>query len=323
MRWMSVFAVVLTALSANAQTPDTDMSVQSLPEDYLAGVPPDSVIQGFLCPMHPHVTAEQPGRRCYLCDMELVDGRIRMPHGSHEPRYGGIFFMSRDNWHHIEGALPQPGLFRFYLYDNYSLPMPVVYASGRLVFQEFIGPDGEILHPPVDTPLVPASDGVSFIVADDRLAPGRDFHVRIRFSSEQPEEDRFDFTFYAHSGPALPEKNLTQDALELPQTPTALLAAIRVRVETVDTLIAQNRLTEIFLPALETKNLALTLLDHGHVVNEEDTHALSVAVKTVVKAAWLLDLYGDYGDKPEAEKACRMLTEATEKIRRLYGASSP
>jgi hypothetical protein len=319
--WRLLFFILAVPCSIPAQTPQSGMPADMPAADYLRGVPPDSIIRGYLCPMHPGVTAEQAGQTCYLCGMALVDGRIKMPHASHEPHYGGLFFMSRNNWHHIEGALPEPGVFRFYLYDNYSNPMPVLHASGRLVLQEFRDENGDEVRPPVHVPLVPSPDGVSFAVADNRLQLGRDFHVRIRFRPDQAEEDRFDFAFYAYSHPeadTAARAGASSGTLVIPDTPEGILHAMVERAEHIQTLIGQSRLNELFLPALEAKDLALALADHPGSLDEAGVASLNHAVKTIVKAGWLLDTYGDLGDRPGAEAAFRMMSAGIAQVNALY-----
>lgn len=44
-------------------------------------------------------------------------------HFDHNPKHGGIFFMSMDYKHHLEGVLLPSGTFRIYLYDAHTKPL--------------------------------------------------------------------------------------------------------------------------------------------------------------------------------------------------------
>lgn len=60
-------------------------------------------------------------------------------HRDHTPKHGGIFFMSLDNVHHLEGVLLPPDRFCVYLYDAYTHPLRLAQlqeASGMVQWGE-------------------------------------------------------------------------------------------------------------------------------------------------------------------------------------------
>ncbi len=66
-------------------------------------------------------------------------------HEDHDPKYGGIFFMALDEKHHLEGTLTSEGLFRVYLFDEFTellAPEKVGEAEGTIHWGEFPDPPG-------------------------------------------------------------------------------------------------------------------------------------------------------------------------------------
>ena len=124
----------------------------------------------FSCPLHPGVIETSAGT-CRICRRPLVpvtvslfwtcagapdvhaispgtcaDGRPRVAvrerraHGDHNPRHGGQFFMAPDNWHHLEGTYPRAGVFRLFLYDDFTRPMALRGVAARAFTRDRVDP---------------------------------------------------------------------------------------------------------------------------------------------------------------------------------------
>ena len=218
-------------------------------------------------------------------------------HGDHNPRHGGILFMAPDGVHHLEGAL-EDGAFRLYFYDSFTRPIdPGPFGARAVPADERGAPLGD----PV--PLATVTGALETPVeaaAGERAA----FTAFVQFP-DRDDEDRFDFIFLsdaekaalagATAPTALPE-------LRVPDTPQAILDAIRARDRRVQALIDQGRWADLFIPALEAKDLALAY-------GEEASERPWVALKRIVRGAWLLDLYGDQGDRVRVGEAYEIFAE--------------
>lgn len=75
----------------------------------------------YSCPMkcEGEKTYPQAGD-CPTCGMHL--SRLK-EHMDHEPKYGGVFFMAPDKFHHLEATLSASNEFRMYFYDNFTKPI--------------------------------------------------------------------------------------------------------------------------------------------------------------------------------------------------------
>jgi hypothetical protein len=274
----------------------------------------------FACPMHPEESSHEPGN-CSICNMALVESTSTRPHQDHNPKHGGMFFMAPDNWHHLEGAYPEDGVFRVYLYDNFSEPMNAREFEGRAVLEEIFDADTKKTREIVWYPLVPSADG-AYLEADvGRSSLPREITAKIRFESGG-ELERFDFIFADLSvdapGVADPTALGGGDELVIPATPAAIAAAIAERNVAVRELVTSGAMDEIYLPALEAKDLAVALEAHLDALPEEEQRELQWALKQLVRSAWLLDDYGDLGNREKVRLAYAWFDEAVEAIGSVY-----
>ena len=244
--------------------------------------------QGFArayCPMYDNGSAwvqrDGPVRNPYYGAFMLTCGVVDAAAGAHmdhSPRHGGTVFMAPDSFHHIEGTFPEPGLFRLYATDNYREPVDVSGWTGRAVtleeydeatdefievkaFDLFPSPDGRFLEA-----LIPTSD-------PNYDAPA-EFAAKVVFQEDFPAE-RFDFIFgaltteeaVADAPPSVTFGGNAPDAVplaqrilpDIPDDAVAIAREIASRDRQIRDLIARGAFTEIFIPALQAKELALAL----------------------------------------------------------------
>ena len=113
------------------------------------------------------------------------------PHADHNPKHGGTFFMAMNNHHHLEGVLEAPGIFRVYVYDAFTKPLPpdqVKLVSGRVVV-------GDSENAP-EVPLKLSRNGET-LEADlgDKGSPPVTLTLLVRFPGMSPEARPELFTF--------------------------------------------------------------------------------------------------------------------------------
>ena len=149
----------------------------------------------WTCPVHPNVDALEPGK-CPVCARTLKPKYTRRPHGDHNPKHGGNFFMAPNNWH-LEGSHPAREVFRIYVYNDYSDPViPPGFSARAIVVSS--SPTG---------PGTAAETSVPF-----RRLPGRQYFearlsgvalpasvvIKVRFEPSEPEYP-FNFDFFDYS----------------------------------------------------------------------------------------------------------------------------
>jgi Cu/Ag efflux protein CusF len=119
----------------------------------------------------------------------------RRPHGDHNPRHGGSFFMAVDQWHHIEGTLVAPGIFRLYFYDDLSRPLAIDGFSAAVAMA-----DANARETGAPIPVLPVSSPdrnvMEVSLGDPKLPLNVKLHVKFR---PDEKEQLFDFTFAAYS----------------------------------------------------------------------------------------------------------------------------
>ena len=312
----------------------------------------------FSCPVHTSAIQPRAGQ-CPICRRELVpitvslyftcagapnvrelspgtcpDGsartvvRERRVHGDHNPRHGGQFFMAPDNWHHLEGTYPAPGVFRVYLYDDFTRPLSkrlLQDARGRASVSDAAA---RPLNGTAAVPLQMAKDGRAL---EARLAaplPAR-ISLRLSFAAGGPEH-RFDFAFPAYTSepkpkaPAAPAAtptaaaNLTGAPGETSSDIAALVQEVKQQRQAVDGAVSSGSYGSIYIAALAAKDAALRLESLDGRLPEPQRVLVSAAVKRIVVSAWLLDMYGDLGDRQKIEESLQAFDAGIDELMARY-----
>ncbi len=304
--------------------------------EFLAGTDLPAGYARAYCPMYDGgsnwVQIDGPVRNPYYGSMMLTCGVVDAAPGAHmdhSPRHGGRVFMAPDGFHHIEGTYPEPGVFRLYATDNYREPVDVTMWMGRVVLEEDYDPATDEFIEVEAAALLPSPDG-AYLEAEvgDRPLPA-DFITKIRMVEDYPEE-RFDFIFSEPTSDApvrrvaaVPDVPATLPLAErirprIPERTLDIVDGIAARNDEIERLVAEGRFTEIFIPALQSKELALALDERAEALPAAGRNQVRIAVRSLVRAAWLLDWYGDLGNKQQVSEAHDVFNEAVRGINRIY-----
>lgn len=318
------------------------------------GLEPMRLDTVFTCPVH-SVVAEKDAGKCPICGRTLgeitvkvawrcggVDKDLTEPqtcadgskavrvhqaaaHGNHNPQHGGQFFMAQDYWHHVEGAYPSPGVFRLYVYDDYTKPLArekLAAIKARLVTKEDTDPKTFVTREVAATPLKASSDGPYLEAAIDPLTLPADVVLQAVFA-EGGKEQRFDFTFAEFSTDSMPVALdvATRLMMDVPDDAPGILKMLVERRDQLVETVGRGGLAEVWVPALQGKELALALEMHAREFVEPRRLRVGDAVHAIVLSAFRLDSAGDRGERDLVDSAARDFAAAVEVLQREFGGS--
>jgi len=304
------------------------------------------------CPVH-SVVAEKKAGKCPICGRTLgevtvsvawrcggVDKDLMEPqrcgdgsnairvqkaaaHGNHNPQHGGQFFMAQDYWHHVEGVYPSPGVFRLYLYDDYTKPLAhdkVQAIRARLVTREETNPTTFVTKEVSSVPLTVAADGAYLEASLDTLPLPANLTMQAVFVPGGKEQ-RFDFAFAEFSTDTAPPAMdvATRLMMDVPDDPPSLVKMLVERREVLREIVGRGGLSEVWVPALQGKDLALALELHAREFPEARRATVAAATHQVVQAAFRLDSAGDRGERELVQKAAEQFALGVAVLETAFG----
>jgi Heavy metal binding domain len=289
----------------------------------------------------------------------MIAKRTLRPHGNHNPQHGGLFFMAPDNFHHLEGAYPSARVFRLYLYDDYARPLKrdqINQVQARVVTKEEFDTATRTTKELAVFRLVPSRGPYLEAKIDQTSLPAQ-MTAKVQFKKDAPEY-RFDFTFPELSKEpvqpvAVGSRNATPDSrtrdvapatssptpppapavastpaqdqvsglpqVSVPGTVEEILAQLKVRNDQIGELVRQGDFAAVWVPAFQAKDLAVGLEPHIAALPVLKRSEAEPAIARVVRTAWLLDAYGDLGNRQQIVDAYSMFTSAVSDVASTFG----
>jgi hypothetical protein len=190
--------------------------------------------------------------------------------------------------------------------------------------------------------------GAYLQAAIGKLALPAEMYALVKFAPGG-KDNRFDFTFPAYSkephalaGPTVtsaapatsPAPATTTPAVEtiapasgtssgvdpalvplpIPDTVTEMLAQLQTRTDQIRAFIDKGSFAAIYVPAFQAKDLALALDEHKGELTPERRRVAEPAIAKLVRSAYLLDAFGDIGNKQQISEAYAKFVEAAKDI---------
>jgi hypothetical protein len=107
----------------------------------------------------------------------------------------------------------------------------------------------------------------------------------------------------------------------LPRAAGELLRLLTLCSAEVDTLIKQGQLGLVYQPSILSKDIAIALEDTTAELPNRMKAPASDAIRRVVLAAWMLDLYGDQGNVEKLAESYTTFAAAVADIKTAYGVT--
>src|SRR6185436_3089609 len=102
--------------------------------------------------------------------------------------------------------------------------------------------------------------------------------------------------------------------LPIPDTVPEMLAQLKTRTEQIRSFIDKGSFAAIYVPAFQAKDLALALDEHKQELTPERRKLAEPAIAKLVRTAYLLDAFGDIGNKQQISEAYTVFVGAQRVI---------
>jgi hypothetical protein len=108
--------------------------------------------------------------------------------------------------------------------------------------------------------------------------------------------------------------------LPVPETVPEILSQLRTRTDQIRSFIDKGSFASIYVPAFQAKDLALALDAHKDTLPAEKRRVAEPAIAKLVRVAYMLDAFGDLGNKQQITEAYAKFLEAAKDIQSSFPA---
>jgi hypothetical protein len=278
-------------------------------------------------------------------------------HGNHNPQHGGQFFMAADNWHHLEGTYLPTGVFRLHLYDDFTRPLQLsqlrtikadVVLKDPATGQDKTVPlarSGRYMQATIGKVPLPAAMHAQVQFKPD--GPSNRFDFTFESYSKEPRPGATPTLTNNTAAPSpapaasIPASGTSAAPAAAPPVPAAsaatvgtvdpalvplpipdtvpeMLAQLRERTQQIKAIIDRGSFASIYVPAFQAKDLALALDAHKEELPIDRRKVAEPAIAKLVRSAYLLDAFGDIGNKQQIVEAYDMFVDAAKNIQSAF-----
>ncbi len=229
----------------------------------------------FACPMDcEHGKTYSSRGKCPVCDMNLeLTKHGAFAHADHKPKHGGQFIMASDNFHHLEGTLPEPRKFVLWLYDNFTKPLAVGKTTAKFAVMTKARAKGQKAEY-ADLDMTPGTEPTTLVATLPENVP---WPVQARAVVTFEGLEPLTFTYFFEkvttepvagaaepsSAESAPHTHAAGDTKALPTDRAAILAEIRTMIAESRELLTKNDLKSIHTKADRIGRLATALAMSG------------------------------------------------------------
>jgi hypothetical protein len=244
-------------------------------------------------------------------------------HMDHTPLHGGWqFFMADNLYHHLEGTMPEEGVFKLYLYDDWKTPLDARNFKGALFIESEDATTGEFTE--TEYPLSALKEGDTWMTATIPTEFPIDFYITIWLAGE---EKRYDFSFEkvtVEPAPSVSAQGAFRlhshrcDTPDIPQSAEDIAKEILKRDKQISAHIKAKDWLSLHCPAEDSKILTAALQPLLNDRSASDKVRMKKLVGMVNRSTLALDYAGDIGDSARVSKAYDEYAEAIVVLKNLF-----